>query len=76
MCFHSQAYRNHQLYAIERWLTKYQIIYPKDPLLGFCSGYPVYPRASVQTLKTKEKWLREGLQIKDDQLPAKVCKCY
>ncbi|XP_030461266.2 DNA repair protein RAD4 isoform X2 [Syzygium oleosum] len=69
-----QAYRNHQLYAIERWLTKYQIIYPKDPLLGFCSGYPVYPRASVQTLKTKEKWLREGLQTKDDQLPAKVLK--
>ncbi|KAF8017175.1 hypothetical protein BT93_H2383 [Corymbia citriodora subsp. variegata] len=69
-----QAYRNHQLYAIERWLTKYQIIHPKDPLLGFCSGYPVYPRASVQTLKTKEKWLREGLQIKEDELPTKVLK--
>ncbi|XP_030522585.1 DNA repair protein RAD4 [Rhodamnia argentea] len=69
-----QAYRSHQLYAIERWLTKCQIIHPKDPLLGFCSGYPVYPRASVQTLKTKEKWLREGLQIKDDELPIKVLK--
>ncbi|XP_057972101.1 DNA repair protein RAD4 isoform X2 [Malania oleifera] len=69
-----QAYRSHQLYAIERWLTKYQILHPKGPVLGFCSGHPVYPRTCVQTLKTKERWLRDGLQVKANELPAKVLK--
>lgn len=69
-----QAYKNHQLYAIERWLNKYQILHPKGPILGFCSGHPVYPRTCVQTLHTKERWMREGLQVKADELPAKTLK--
>ncbi|CAH1436955.1 unnamed protein product [Lactuca virosa] len=48
-----QAYRSHHLYAIERWLTKYQILHPKGPILG---------------------WLREGLQLKVNELPVKVLK--
>ncbi|OIT33130.1 dna repair protein rad4 [Nicotiana attenuata] len=69
-----QAYRNHRLYIIERWLNKYQILYPKGPVLGFCSGHPVYPRSCVETLKRKEKWLRKGLQVKANEIPAKVLK--
>ncbi|PWA51846.1 DNA repair protein Rad4 family [Artemisia annua] len=69
-----QAYRSHHLYALERWLTKYQILHPKGPVLGFCSGHPVYPRACVQMLHTKERWLREGLQLKVNELPVKVLK--
>ncbi|KAF7816466.1 DNA repair protein RAD4 isoform X1 [Senna tora] len=69
-----QAYRSHPLYAIEKWLTKYQVLHPKGPILGFCSGLPVYPRTCVQTLKTKERWLREGLQVKANELPAKELK--
>ncbi|KAI3798656.1 hypothetical protein L1987_33934 [Smallanthus sonchifolius] len=69
-----QAYKNHHLYALERWLTKYQILHPKGPILGFCSGHPVYPRACVQMLHTKERWLREGLQLKVNELPVKVLK--
>ncbi|KAE8664787.1 Detected protein of confused Function [Hibiscus syriacus] len=69
-----QTYKNHALYALERWVTKYQILHPKGPILGFCSGHPVYPRTSVQTLKTKERWLCEGLQIKGNEVPAKILK--
>ncbi|XP_059307344.1 DNA repair protein RAD4 [Lycium ferocissimum] len=69
-----QAYRNHHLYIIERWLNKYQILYPKGPVLGFCSGHPVYPRSCVKTLQRKERWLREGLQVKANEIPAKVLK--
>ncbi|KAL8246727.1 hypothetical protein R6Q59_007943 [Mikania micrantha] len=69
-----QAYKNHHLYALERWLTKYQILHPKGPILGFCSGHPVYPRACVQMLHTKERWMREGLQLKVNELPVKVLK--
>ncbi|XP_076925936.1 DNA repair protein RAD4-like [Bidens hawaiensis] len=69
-----QAYKNHHLYALERWLTKYQILHPKGPVLGFCSGHSVYPRACVQMLHTKERWMREGLQLKANELPVKVLK--
>ncbi|KAK9050016.1 hypothetical protein SSX86_031015 [Deinandra increscens subsp. villosa] len=69
-----QAYKSHHLYALERWLTKYQILHPKGPILGFCSGHPVYPRACVQMLHTKERWMREGLQLKVNELPVKVLK--
>ncbi|XP_021713910.1 DNA repair protein RAD4-like [Chenopodium quinoa] len=69
-----QAYRTHPLYAIEKWLTKYQILHPRGPVLGFCSGHAVYPRTCVQVLRTKERWLREGLQVKESELPAKVVK--
>ncbi|XP_039690215.1 DNA repair protein RAD4 isoform X2 [Medicago truncatula] len=69
-----QAYKNHSLYVIEKWLTKYQILHPKGPVLGFCSGHPVYPRTCVQTVMTKERWLREGLQVKPNEHPAKELK--
>lgn len=69
-----QAYRNHHLYALEKWLSKYQILHPKGPILGFCSGHPVYPRTCVQVLHSKIRWLREGLQVKANEIPAKVLK--
>lgn len=67
-----QAYKSHELYAIEKWLHKNQILHPKGPVLGFCSGHPVYPRTCVQTLRTKERWLRDGLQLKANEVPVKV----
>ncbi|KAK1287485.1 hypothetical protein QJS10_CPB19g01376 [Acorus calamus] len=69
-----QAYRSHHLYAIERWLTKYQILHPKGPVLGYCAGHPVYPRTCVQVLQSRQSWLREGLQVKANEVPAKVIK--
>ncbi|KAL6225771.1 hypothetical protein ACLB2K_004620 [Fragaria x ananassa] len=69
-----QAYKNHHLYAIEKWLTRHQVLHPKGPILGFCSGHPVYPRTCVQTLKSKHKWLREGLQVKPNEHPVKELK--
>ncbi|KAG7555506.1 Rad4 beta-hairpin domain 3 [Arabidopsis suecica] len=69
-----QAYKSHEIYAIEKWLHKNQILHPKGPVLGFCSGHPVYPRTCVQTLKTKERWLRDGLQLKANEVPSKILK--
>ncbi|XP_078180088.1 DNA repair protein Rad4 family isoform X1 [Carex rostrata] len=68
------AYKNHHLYAIEKWLTKNQKLHPRGPVLGYCSGHPVYPRSCVQTLQTRQKWMREGLQVRANQLPAKIVK--
>ncbi|GBG69118.1 hypothetical protein CBR_g3816 [Chara braunii] len=69
-----QAYRNHPLYALERWITKYQIIYPRHPVLGFCASFPVYPRECVKVLHTAEGWLREGRKVRAGELPAKIVK--
>ncbi|XP_045828948.1 DNA repair protein RAD4 isoform X1 [Trifolium pratense] len=69
-----QAYKNHPLYALEKWLTRYQILHPKGPIVGFCSGHPVYPRTCVQTVMTKLRWLQEGLQVKPNEHPAKELK--
>ncbi|XP_010932556.2 DNA repair protein RAD4 isoform X1 [Elaeis guineensis] len=68
------AFKNHHLYALEKWLNKNQVLHPKGPLLGYCSGHPVYPRSCVQMLQTKQRWLREGLQVKPNEIPAKVVK--
>ncbi|XP_062191832.1 DNA repair protein RAD4 isoform X2 [Phragmites australis] len=67
-----QAYKDHHLYALEKWLHKNQVLHPKDPVLGFCKGHPVYPRSCVQTLQSRHGWLREGLQVRENELPAKV----
>uniref|UniRef100_A0A0D9X811 Rad4 beta-hairpin domain-containing protein n=1 Tax=Leersia perrieri TaxID=77586 RepID=A0A0D9X811_9ORYZ len=63
---------NHHLYALEKWLHKNQVLHPKGPVLGFCKGNPVYPRSCVQTLQSRHGWLREGLQVRENELPAKV----
>ncbi|KAF0899284.1 hypothetical protein E2562_015933 [Oryza meyeriana var. granulata] len=67
-----QAYKDHHLYALEKWLHKNQVLHPKGPVLGFCKGHPVYPRSCVQTLQSRHGWLREGLQVRENELPAKV----
>lgn len=67
-----QAYKDHHLYALEKWLHKNQVLHPKGPVLGFCTGHPVYPRSCVQTLQSRHAWLREGLQVRENESPAKV----
>ncbi|KAK3121748.1 hypothetical protein QOZ80_8BG0660270 [Eleusine coracana subsp. coracana] len=67
-----QAYKDHHLYALEKWLRKNQVLHPKGPVLGFCKGHPVYPRSCVQTLQSRHGWLREGLQVRENELAAKV----
>ncbi|KAM0887916.1 hypothetical protein ACQ4PT_028684 [Festuca glaucescens] len=67
-----QAYKDHHLYALEKWLHKNQVLHPKGPVLGFCKGHPVYPRSCVQTLQSRHGWLPEGLQVRENESPAKV----
>ncbi|MCD7451678.1 hypothetical protein HAX54_012999 [Datura stramonium] len=71
-----QAYRNHHLYIIERWLNKYQILYPKGPVLGFCSGHPVYPMILCTNTPKKGTMASRGLQVKANEIPAKVLKLF
>ncbi|KAJ3677429.1 hypothetical protein LUZ60_003153 [Juncus effusus] len=68
------AYKNHNQYAIEKWLNKNQVIHPKGPVLGFCAGQPVYPRFCVQTLQTRHNWMKDGFQVKPNEIAAKFQK--
>ena len=67
-------YKKHHLYALERWLTKYQIIHPRRPILGYIAGHPVFPRANVRDLHTADRWLREGRIVREEELDQPV-KC-
>lgn len=69
-----QAYRTHPLYALERWLGKYQALHPRGPVLGLCAGQPVFPRACVKQLHTRRRWLAEGRSVKEGERCFKVVK--
>lgn len=67
-------YKSHPLYALERHLTRYQAIWPRDAVGSF-NGEDVFPRSAVQELHTKDVWQRQySRQVLDEQLatPAKV----
>eukprot|EP00850_Spirogloea_muscicola_P016316 SM000131S26746 [mRNA] locus=s131:317913:324544:+ [translate_table: standard] len=67
-----QAYKAHPLFALERWLGKYQALHPRGPVLGYCAGQAVYPRECVQPLHTADRWLRELRKVRDGEQPVKI----
>ncbi|CAB4484654.1 Rad4-domain-containing protein [Rhizophagus irregularis] len=68
------AFHNHPLYALERHLKKFEIIHPKQPIIGNIRGEPIYPRKNVKQLHTAETWLREGRQVMIGEQPLKHVK--
>ncbi|RIB13047.1 hypothetical protein C2G38_2199004 [Gigaspora rosea] len=67
-------FNNHPLYALERHLKKFEILFPKTPIIGNIRGEPIYPRKNVKQLHTVETWLREGRQVMEGQQPVKYVK--
>jgi len=72
-------FHHHGLYALERHLLKYEIIYPEDaPVVGEIkvgSNYEdVYLRENVIFTHSKEGWKKQGRQIKEGEEPAKIVK--
>ncbi|KAI9336875.1 hypothetical protein BD770DRAFT_415706 [Pilaira anomala] len=65
-------FNHHPLYALERHLKKYEILYPKDPVLGFIRGETIYPRKCVKTLKTAEMYRKLGRVVKKGEQPLKM----
>ncbi|XP_052867214.1 DNA repair protein complementing XP-C cells-like [Anopheles cruzii] len=58
-------FKNHPSYCLKRDLQKFQAIYPPDaPPLGFINGEPIYARECVQTLHSREVWLRHAKVIR------------
>ncbi|OZJ04548.1 hypothetical protein BZG36_02695 [Bifiguratus adelaidae] len=68
------GFNNHPLYALERHLKRYEILYPREPVIGHWKGEPIYPRANVKRLCTAETWLKEGRVVKPGEQPLKHVK--
>lgn len=66
-------FKNHPLYALKRHLLKFEGIYPADaPTLGFIKEEPVYARECVQTLHSREIWLKQARTVKMFETAYKV----
>ncbi|CAG8486071.1 657_t:CDS:10 [Ambispora gerdemannii] len=68
------AFNNHPLYVLERHLKKFEILHPKEPILGEIRGEPIYPRECVKQLHTVETWLKDAREIKEGEQPLKYVK--
>ena len=50
-------------YALERFCTKYQTIYPRRRI-GLFKGEDVFPRSAVQELHTADVWYRHNREVR------------
>ncbi|KAI8984789.1 hypothetical protein BDF20DRAFT_817140 [Mycotypha africana] len=70
------GFKDHPLYALERHLLTYEIIYPKtkDQVLGKIKGEAIYPRQNVKTVRTAEAFYKIGRVIMEREQPVKMVK--
>ncbi|KAI8053157.1 uncharacterized protein B0P05DRAFT_479804 [Gilbertella persicaria] len=68
------AFKNHSLYALERHLKKYEVLHPKEPVLGSIRGEKIYPRSCVKTVNTADAYRKKGREIKEGEQPVKMVK--
>lgn len=66
------SFKNHPKYAIISCLNSLEIVHPKEPIVGFFQGEPIYLRENVQSLKTRSQWEKEQREIKNNQPPIKI----
>ena len=67
-------FKTHKLYVLERHLTHYECVHPKDAL-GAIGSEAIYPRKNVAELHTADVWQREYTRcVRDEELatPAKT----
>lgn len=65
------AFNNHPLYALERHLKKFEVLHPREPVLGRIRNETIYPRSCVKPVHTAETWMKHGRVIRDGEQPVK-----
>jgi len=68
------AYVNHPLFALEKHVKQYEILFSREPVLGYIRNEPIYPRSNVRPVSTEGHWVREGLQIKKRRKTIEICE--
>jgi xeroderma pigmentosum group C-complementing protein len=67
-------FKNHPLYVLERHLKKFEILHPKEPVLGSIRGEKIYPRQCVKNVSTADTYRKLGREIIEGEQPAKMVK--
>lgn len=67
-------FKNHTLYALERHLKKFEILHPREPVLGSIRGEKIYPRHCVKPVSTADTYRKMGKEIKEGEQPVKMVK--
>lgn len=68
------AVQKHPRYVLERHIKRYEVIWPKQPIVGYIKDEPIFLRANVRLLHTKDRWIREMRQVKAGSKPMKSVK--
>lgn len=68
------AIQRHPRYVLERHLKKYEMVYPKEPIVGHIKEEPIYLRNNVQLLHTKDRWIRQMRVVKASERPLKAVR--
>jgi len=55
-------------------LGKYEVIIPNSAPVTEFKNTPVFSRTSVGSIHTKERWIQEGMQVKNKEKPFKLMK--
>lgn len=65
------AVQKHPRYVLERHVKKYEVIHPQEPIFGYINEEPVFLRANVRLLHTKDRWIRQMREVVNDAEPLK-----
>ena len=68
------GFKNHPLYALERHLKKFEVLHPKEPVLGSIRGEKIYPRQCIKTVATADSYRKQGREIIEGEQPIKMVK--
>lgn len=71
-----QEFQTHPIYIIEKFISKYDGIYPKDiDPVSVVKTHNVYLRSSLKPLHTRDRWLRDSmLLVREGEKPYKIVK--
>ncbi|KAI0566790.1 DNA repair protein Rad4 [Gracilaria domingensis] len=68
------AVQKHPRYVLERHIKRYELIWPKEPIVGYVKDEPIFLRANVKLLHTRDRWIREMREVKQNAKPMKSVK--
>ncbi|KAL0038560.1 hypothetical protein WJX77_010735 [Trebouxia sp. C0004] len=71
-----EGFKHHPVYILERHIGRYFALKPGTKKAGMHRGEGFYPREALAELHTADRWLRDGLEVKTEELakPYKVVK--
>lgn len=70
------AFKNHALYALERHLKKMEVLYEKEPVLGYIKNEKIYARQCVRSVATADTYRKAGREVIEGEQPLKMVRTH